>query len=184
MFEKCTNRGLALMLAIIMLVITCYSPEVYAANKKVINSSTYSGEGFEVIFDVTGSWSGAYNAKITIKNTADKNIENWCIAFPLQETISNIWNASIVDISGGYYKIKNMGWNQDIAIGTSVSFGFTASGDFSRFPNCYDIFGKAEEVSMDKYGVAYEIESDWGDGFNGKVTITNKSEKVIEDWCM
>ena len=70
-------------------------------------------------------WDTGYNATITITNTSDNVIENWCLTFPLNETISNIWNATISKEEENFYVIKNAGWNQDIAVGGSVSFGIT-----------------------------------------------------------
>ena len=149
-----------------------------------VKGNTYVGVGYEVTFSVISSWDTAYTGEITIKNTSDKPIENWCIDYGFNQEVSNIWNATIQKNEYGRYVIKNAGWNQDIPAGQSVTYGFTANGTFTEFPSEYFLLGKVEEVSTEAYTIAYEIVSDWGTGFNGKVTITNKSDKVIEDWAI
>ncbi|MDD3370098.1 MAG: cellulose binding domain-containing protein, partial [Lachnospiraceae bacterium] len=135
-------------------------------------------------FEVTYSWEGAYNANVTITNTSNEKIENWCIEFPLNESIQNIWNAKIENRENGYYTIKNADWNQDIAVGSTVSFGFTAEGDFTEFPDYYSILGTVAQVSADDYDILYKVESDWETGFTGQIIITNKTDTTIEDWAL
>ncbi len=57
-------------------------------------------------------WDSGYNGTITIKNTGDSVIENWCVSFPLEQNISNIWNANIEEVNEDFFVIKNVGWNK------------------------------------------------------------------------
>lgn len=40
--------------------------------------------------------------------------------------ITNIWNATIANNENGLYLINNNNWNMDIAVNSSVQFGYTA----------------------------------------------------------
>ena len=115
------------------------------------DNSTYVGDNYEVTLTLDSYWDSGYNATITIKNTGDTVIENWCMAFPLEQNISNIWNASIEEVHEDYFVIKNAGWNQDIAVDGSVSFGITCYEAFSVFPEYYTLLGNEVELASGDY---------------------------------
>jgi len=104
------------------------------------------------------------------------------MSFPLEQGISNIWNASIEEDLDGFYVVKNLGWNQDIAAGGSVSFGMTVYEAFTGFPEYYTMLGKEITLGTDSYSVDYVITEDWGDGYKAEVTITNNKTTALEDW--
>lgn len=148
------------------------------------NAKVYQGEGYDVTFKIDSQWGEAFNATVTLKNTGTTKIEDWCLGFNLNNSITNIWNAKTVSNENGYYTIKNAGYNQDVEVGSSVSFGFTAQGTFTGFPDLYNLIGQVVQVNAEDCKVAYSIESDWGAGFNGKVTLTNNTNETIDDWNM
>ena len=152
------------------------------AGENSTSENTYSSENFDVNFKLDNVWDAGYNATITITNTSDSIIENWCLTFPLNETISDIWNATISETHNDFYVIKNAGWNQDIAVGKSVSFGITVYEPFSEYPEYYSILGNEVETKSEDYTVDYKITEDWGDGYKAAVTITNNKATAIEDW--
>ncbi len=90
------------------------------------NIGTYKGDNYEVSFVIDSKWDNGFNATITISNTGVMPIENWCMPFPLEQEISNIWNASVEETYDDFYIIKNVGWNQDIPVNGSISFGITS----------------------------------------------------------
>lgn len=104
------------------------------------------------------------------------------MSFPLEQSISNIWNASIEEELDGFYVVKNLGWNQDIAAGASVSFGMTVYEAFTRFPEYYTMLGKEIELGGDDYTVEYVITEDWGTGYKAEISITNNKSEPLEDW--
>ncbi len=142
----------------------------------------YSSDNFDVKFKLDNVWDAGYNATVTITNTSDSIIENWCLTFPLNETISNIWNATITKEHDDFYVIKNAGWNQDIAVGGSVSFGMTVYEPFTEFPEYYTIIGNQVETKSEDYTIDYKITEDWGEGYKAEVTISNNKDIAIEDW--
>lgn len=144
----------------------------------------YEGKDFRVVFTLTGHWEGGYNASVKIENTADASIENWCLGMDYSGEISNIWNAKISSYKEDYYMVKNAGWNEDIAAGKSVEFGFSGQENFPGFPKEYKLPGKPVLVNEGNYSVSYEVSNDWESGFSAAVSITNNSDTAIEDWVL
>lgn len=146
------------------------------------NSGVYTGENYRVEFVIDNRWASGYNATISIYNTGDTKIENWTVAFPLNESIDTIWNAEIAESYDDYYVIKNAGWNQDIPVGGSISFGITSYEAFGTYPSYYTLLGNEIEIKSGDYSVQYEIVEDWGAGYKARVIITNNRSTVLEDW--
>ncbi|MCH5249049.1 MAG: cellulose binding domain-containing protein [Lachnospiraceae bacterium] len=146
--------------------------------------SCYEGENYKVTFTLSGYWQGGYNAGITIENTSNTVIENWFLKFSFQDSINNIWNAVIEENKDGVYIIKNADWNQDIQAHGNVSFGFSASNDFTGFPTKYEVLEQISEKQSEDYYVEYTLYSDWGDGFTGSINITNNTNGRLEDWIL
>ena len=193
------RKIIALILSITILTGTCnisaYANEDNATSQSgvaeetsgwdgVTTETTYTGEDYKVIFTLTGHWSGGYNASVTIENTSDSAIHNWYLAYDSIYEISNIWNGEIYHTTENSTIIKNAGWNQDILVGGSVSFGFTGTGEFTGFPTKYDIVTKSRETSAEDYKVIYTLNSDWDSGYSATITITNNTDRTLEDWIL
>ncbi|MBE5945895.1 MAG: VWA domain-containing protein [Lachnospiraceae bacterium] len=163
-------------------VTTESSAEDVVAQDVTFDNNAYVGENYQVTFTLDSYWDSGYNATITIANTGDSVIENWTMAFPLGQNISNIWNATIAEVHEDYFVIKNDGWNQDIAVGGSVSFGITCYEAFTEYPAYYTLLGNEVELADGDYSVAYEITEDWGFGYKAQLTITNNKDTALEDW--
>ena len=144
----------------------------------------FEGNGFQVVFKLQDYWNGGFNANVKIENTSDKTIENWALGFNYQVEIANVWNAVIVSSEQPEYVVKNAEWNQDIAPGRSVEFGFSGKGDFAGYPKEYRMPGQLNDLGEDDYSVDYTVVNDWGSGFHAEITITNNTEKVLEDWVL
>lgn len=142
----------------------------------------YVGNGFEVLFAIDNTWDDGYNATVSITNTGEKKIENWYLFFQLSNKITNIWNAVIVSSKDGQYSIKNTEWNQDIPVGATVSFGFTAEGSFESRPSEYILQSSISLVDNKQYQITYSVMNHWSNEFTGSITITNVSDSLIEDW--
>lgn len=146
--------------------------------------SEYDAEGFKAVFTLAASWEGGYNAQIRLENTSDKAIENWKLEMVYDGSISSAWNADVADSGNGKYIIKNKGWNQDIAVNSFVEFGLSGQENFKNFPTAYKLLGEKTETGKNGYAVACKIDSDWDVGYTGKITITNNTDDVIEDWIL
>lgn len=184
------KRGLSLLLVIVM-VVTSIRLSPMRANAQIdenvetkeILQTSYVGDGYEVSAKVTSKWTGAFNAEFIIKNTSDKVIDNWAIQFNMSQEITNIWNGAINYHEDDNYIIKNVGSNQDIGIGESISFGFSANAESEIvLPNEFTLLGFEEEVKEENFDIEFRVTSDWGEAFNGEISIKNKSDETIEDW--
>lgn len=150
----------------------------------VTTESVYEGENFKVTFALSGYWNGGYNANVKVENTGKTVIENWTMEVDYAGAISNIWNAVIDSNENGKYIIKNAGWNQDIAVGGSAEFGISGQEDFPGFPKKYTLLGNIVCAEDEDYSITYHLDSDWGDGFTGTISITNNTASAIEDWYL
>ncbi len=150
----------------------------------VTTESIYEGENFKVTFALSGYWNGGYNANVKVENTGNTVIENWTMEVDYAGAISNIWNAVIDSNEDGKYIIKNAGWNQDIAVGGSAEFGISGQEDFPGFPKKYTLLGNIVCAEDEDYSITYHLDSDWGDGFTGTISITNNTASAIEDWYL
>jgi hypothetical protein len=77
-------------------------------------------------FTATDSWSGGFNADVTVHNGGAAGA--WQIAIDMPYQITNIWNATIVSHDANGYVIAGAPWNGQIAHDGQTDFGFTASG--------------------------------------------------------
>ena len=150
-----------------------------------IKPTKYVGDGYEVEFNVTNQWPGAFIGEFVLTNTSDKPLENWILKFNFEHEITNMWNAQIVTHEANSYIIKNMGYNQDIAVGSSLNIGFQANFDDQiKVPEQYDLLIAKQEVEDTDYTIDFKVTSDWGQAFNGEISITNNTEETIEDWTL
>ncbi len=150
-----------------------------------IKPTKYIGDGYEVEFKVTNQWIGAFNGEFVLTNTSDKPLENWTLKFDFEHEITNMWNAQIITHEANSYIIKNQGYNQDIVPGSSVTVGFQANWtDKINIPQKYDLLIAKQEVGNTDYTIDFKVISDWGQAFNGEISITNNTEEIIEDWSL
>lgn len=142
--------------------------------------SVYQGENFKVTFQLANKWDGGYQVAVRIDNTSDEVIHDWLLECNMDYEIINIWNAQIFEQN----IVKNAVWNQDIYPHSSVEFGFQGNNTFPGFPTEYKLLGACEENKKEDYSVEYVLDSDWGSGFTGRISITNNTEETIEDWVL
>ena len=136
-------------------------------------------------YKTTSDWGSGFNGEITITNTSQKTIENWAISFDFEYQITSFWTADLVSHKGNSYVIKNKGWNADIKPGASVKIGFGGSpGNINKKPSNYALVSKRSTSANSEYDVQFNVTNDWKQGFNGNITITNKTQKPIEDWIL
>lgn len=166
----------------IVLQIFCSDAGAVAANEEK-EEYYFTGNDFSVSFVVDKQWEHRYSATITITNTGDIAIDNWMLSFSSVDMIDSIWNAEIQSHEENAYKIKNVGWNQDIGVDESVSFGIIASyEDKMHIPEVYDMLGETVTIATDRYSVDVVSQSASADSCIAEITVKNTSDSVIEDW--
>ncbi|MFI9759633.1 cellulose binding domain-containing protein [Streptomyces sp. NPDC051963] len=81
-----------------------------------------------VTYKITNQWSGGFQADVQLANTGSGAWSGWSLgwSFPDGQRIAQLWNAEYTQ-SGSAVTAKNVGWNGNVAAGSSVSFGFTGS---------------------------------------------------------
>jgi hypothetical protein len=142
-----------------------------------------TGNTVSLTMQIDSAWEGYFNGTITLTNTGEKPIENWALSFSFPHTITNIWNGVIYEQADGLYTVKNAGWNQDIPVGGSVNFGFTAQQNGEALtPDFFFINTVERSVPSTDYEATYKLKKDWGTGFSGEITLKNISSQTIEDW--
>lgn len=134
-------------------------------------------QDYTIDYVVTADWGTGQNIQVTIKNTGDVAIRNWALQCnDFQGTPSNAWNCVLL----GDNIIKNATFNSDIAVGESVTFGYTlnnATGLTPVFTLC-----NFRTAKQNGYEVNFDVLSEWGSGFIGGITITNISDAPIMAW--
>lgn len=177
------SKFLSVLLVITILCTSYMGGSVHAAD--VTSTTVYDQNGLKADFKVDSQWDGFFNGTILVTNTGTQPIENWAITFDFPHEISNIWNAAVIEHQPGVYTVKNLVWNQDIPVGGSISFGFTAAttGEITR-PTFFVVNTKPTEVASERIKVEYVLYSDWGSGYSSALTITNLSDTTIEDWTI
>lgn len=150
----------------------------------VTTEAVYEADHYKVTFKLASNWENGYNANIKLENTGEEIIQNWHLGFNYNSAITKIWNAEISASEGNKYVIKNAGWNQDIAAGGSIAFGISGNHAFQGFPESYGLIGTIAEVAKEEYTITYHAGNDWGSGFGGSISITNNTDKPLEDWVL
>ncbi|MDQ1024881.1 hypothetical protein QF035_002463 [Streptomyces umbrinus] len=81
-----------------------------------------------VTYKITNQWSGGFQADVQLNNTGSTTWNGWALgwSFPNGQGVTQVWNAEHTQ-SGAAVTMKNLGWNANVAAGSSVSFGFTGS---------------------------------------------------------
>lgn len=81
-----------------------------------------------VTYKITNQWSGGFQADVQLSNTGSGTWNSWALgwSFPNNQTVAQAWNTEHTQ-SGATVTMKNLGWNANVAAGSSVSFGFTGS---------------------------------------------------------
>ena len=141
-----------------------------------------------VAYSLVSTWSGGFQASITITNTGTTTLSGWTLQFDFAATITQIWNATVVSHAGNHYVIQNAGYNSTIAPGQSVSFGFLgAAAGAPVAPMNYVVNGTTSSSPPPPSNgvsakVAFADVSDWGTGFTGNLTISNTGTSAINGW--
>ena len=80
-------------------------------------------------FKTTSTWSGGYQAEVTVKNNGSAAINAWTVnwTLPSGTTINSIWNGTYTT-SGSTISVKNANYNGNVAAGATTTFGYVASG--------------------------------------------------------
>lgn len=136
----------------------------------------------DITYTVTSEWDSSQNIQLCISNPTDLPVYRWAFKYDAGGTISDIWNADVVESSETEYTITNKDYNNYIAPHSSQVIGYTVEynetdPEITGFTNC------VENISLDS---GFEIESnvanDEPESQNGIITIINTSEEPLYGW--
>ena len=150
-------------------------------------------------FKVVNEWEGGYQAEIILTNTGTEYVENWQLDLCSDDTITNIWNANVINNENGECSVSAMSYNSNIAPDSSVSIGYQTEGSSYtvRDLNISISMAEAEEENQTESGTAdtgtyvyeyenfsveYIVQNSWVENCNVCVKITNTSDTAIENW--
>ncbi|GAB3644618.1 lytic polysaccharide monooxygenase [Glycomyces tarimensis] len=84
------------------------------------------------------SWGSGASVEVTVSNNGSRAVNNWMLHWTWPSgsnlSVTNIWNAEHSQM-GGMEMAEPIGYNQSIAAGSSVTFGFNVSGSLSSMPS-------------------------------------------------
>lgn len=97
-----------------------------------------------VAYRVDNSWSGGFNASVTVTNTGGAVAANWSLSWTAApgQGLVNGWNATVSQ-SGGTVTAKAPAWASTLAAGASWTVGYQGSGAASPTPTGYALNGAA-----------------------------------------
>ncbi|MER5396921.1 cellulose binding domain-containing protein [Streptomyces sp. NPDC002599] len=81
-----------------------------------------------VTYRITNQWQGGFQADVSLTNTGSTAWSGWNLGWSFSDgqKITQLWNADHTQ-SGAAVTAKNVGWNANVAPGSTVAFGFTGS---------------------------------------------------------
>lgn len=99
----------------------------------MLNSMTVkNSEDYSIEYSITNDWGAGFTGRVVINNNSEVAIEDWILEFDSENEISSAWDCVILSNEGSHYVVKNPGYNQNIAPGSSVSFGFNVNEKVSE----------------------------------------------------
>lgn len=153
------------------------APEGYKLLTKRIESNE---DNYSVNFQIMSDWGAGYTAQITITNVGNKGIEGWCIDFDFDKPINNVWNGIIEDSADNHYRIKNNGYNANINVGESITFGFSGNeGNIADEPQNYYLSETTDDGVSDNVEIVVDESSFALTETIDGVYVTNKPVQTL-----
>ncbi|GIF12916.1 glycoside hydrolase family 6 protein [Actinoplanes teichomyceticus] len=102
-------------------------PSSSSASPSPSGSSGTPPAGCSAVFRVTSSWSGGYQAQVTV--TAGRATTGWAVSWALGggQSVSQVWGGTL-STSGTAVTVRNASWNGALGAGASAEFGLIGSG--------------------------------------------------------
>jgi fibronectin type 3 domain-containing protein len=91
--------------------------------------------GCSGVYRVTNTWSGGFQAEVTVTNTGTAPTTGWSLVmtFPNGQRITQIWGARTMQ-TASLYTITNESWNGALQPNASTGFGFLGSWSGTNNP--------------------------------------------------
>ena len=79
-------------------------------------------------------WDGGFTGYIEILNKSEETFEAWMLSFDMNFTVTDLWNAAIIENKEYSYKVSSQIMSNPIQPGDSVRIGIAASYDIDITP--------------------------------------------------
>ncbi len=159
-------------------------------------ASQESEEEYTVNYRLENEWNDGFTGTITITNNGEKTIEDWCLGFDFENTITDLWNGIVETHEEDHYVVKNAGHNGNIASGQSVSFGFTGTYTKKNIqPTNYTLFSMetvtADETESEDYYIVNSalanlnigyVFGDTKDSVTSNLILPDSSDGATIEW--
>lgn len=100
------------------------------------NNNPPDNDNGDLTVNATASgWNGGFTGNIEIVNNSDKPISSWKLSFDSSAKITSSWSSDM-SAQSDHFVFENAAWNGQIAPGASISFGYSAEGEFKPLTNC------------------------------------------------
>ncbi|MCP4577622.1 MAG: cellulase family glycosylhydrolase [Deltaproteobacteria bacterium] len=154
----------------------------------------------ETEVSIRDDWGAGYCADVTVVNNTCQSV-NWTVNVAVDGTVDNLWNGKFVQ-GQNTIEVQGDGWNSEIAVGESTSFGFCVNreqptvtyqcndgidNDGDGLVDLQDPGCAGDEDNDETNGTSTDVMAevkvadDWGTGYCSDVTIKNNSAEDI-DW--
>lgn len=163
------------------LIATSAVPIVSAHAEKSTEFFTYSTDEYTVTYSITNHWDNNYQGWIKIFNNSEKTIHDWSLAYVNDLETTQLWNAS-AEVYNSVKFVRNAGYNQDILPNESVEFGFIGTSADMKTPEKFQLITAPSYVDPSDFSASFNILNDWGTGYTAALTLTNETNRIIEDW--
>lgn len=157
------------------------TPIVSAYAEKGEEYFTYCTDDYTVTYSVTNNWSSNYQGSVKIFNNSDKIIHDWSLAYVNDLETTQIWNAN-AEVYNSIKFVRNAGYNQDILPNESVEFGFIGTSDNMKIPEKFQLISAPSYVDPSDFSASFTVLNNWGTGYTAALTLTNETNRIIEDW--
>lgn len=152
--------------------------------KSISDNNVYVYDGYTVNYLIKDIWDGNCNVTVEITNTSDEVIHNWGLRYLCEDAISDIYGASDV-AEGRVHIFRNLEYNQDIAIGETVTYGYTQSYETSAdIPEAFEMISTKQLVDALDYEIEFMVSNVWEHQMQAELIISNTGTEVIEDWSL
>ena len=143
-----------------------------------------------VNYTVSSQWNTGFTANVSIENTGSA-LAGWNVTWdmPNEQGITNLWNG-VYQQTQQAVQVSHLNWNQNIAQGGTISFGFNASHlGTNQIPDNIAVDGVLCEGQTPTPTLtnevictaSYSIKEQWNTGFSSDVVIENQGT-ALNDW--
>ena len=137
----------------------------------------------EFSYRTMDDWGSGFNGEITLTNRGDEAWSGWRLEFDWTHEISQVWNALLIENTGGSFVIDNEFWNGAIEPGQSVVVGLGGSpGNVTTIPSNVYVNGVPADVGQSAPTLSIsDVSLDEGDSGVSVANVVVSLSKVASE---